>query len=165
MIVLKINPVGIDREIQNLQKYLESKLSTWNLEIYGRVETIENKLHIHFKRDDYKEVLVLNNSFSGRVFFIDSNSYTVSRNRVKTKLEIVFLLDLSKIKTGISHRCDEEVRVELIELISKKIGDDINVSKGQEVLKNYQTELTDMQPYHFIGISFDYTYSQNNCFK
>ncbi|CAL2055986.1 hypothetical protein [Tenacibaculum sp. 190524A05c] len=165
MIILKDNPVGIDKEILKFQKYLEYRLSDWNLQIYGRSEIIDKKLLIYYKKNDYIEALVLDSQFNGRVFFKDSSNSIIDTNKISTSIEIIFLLNIKNIMPDISHRSDEEIRVELINLISKKVGGQIKVLKGQEVLDKYSTKLIDMQPYHFLSFSFDYSYSQHNCFN
>ncbi|TDQ27631.1 hypothetical protein [Tenacibaculum caenipelagi] len=161
MIYLKDKPVGIDFEIQKLQKFLSNKLSDWNIEAYGRAEIVNKEPLIFKKNKDYKNALGLNEKFHGRFFFLDSNLSIEQSKYLTTDLDIVFILNIKKIKPEISHRADEEVKMEILSILKKKVYKSIEILKGQDVLKGFDTKLIDMQPYHFIKFSFKHKYNNN----
>ena len=161
MIHLKENPVGIDYEIQRIQEYLYKNLKSWNIEAFGRVEKLDNDLLIFKKGIDYEKALGLNDSSNGRFFFLDSNLTTEKSKQLTTDIELVFLLNIKKIKPEITHRADEEVKMEILNFLKKKVHGSIEILKGQEVLKSFETKLLDMQPYHFIKFSFEHKYNNN----
>lgn len=161
MIYLKENPVGIDYEINKLQKYIHNKTESWNIESFGRTELVDNKLLIFESDSDYSEVIALNENFNGRFFFVDSNVTTEKAKELKTEVSIVFILDISRIKSDIPHRADEEVKIELLNIIRKKTRSEISILKGEEVLISYESDLKDLQPYHFLKFSFELNYNNN----
>ena len=164
MINLKTEPVGIDYEIQRIQQYLYDKLSNWNLECFGRAEIIENKPLVYQKKNDYKEVLFIDGNTNGKFFFVDSEKTSFSKPFLKTEVDLYFLLDTKKIKTSITHRSDEEIRMDILNVLKKRTKE-IEIIKGQKALSDFKTELKDMQPYHFIKFSFELKYSSvQNCF-
>ena len=148
MIHLKENPVGIDYEIQRIQQYLYKNLKLWNIEAFGRVEMLDNDLLIFKKGIDYEKALGLNDSSNGRFFFLDSNLTTEKSKQLTTDIELI-------------HRADEEVKMEILNFLKKKVPGSIEILKGQDVLKSFETKLLDMQPYHFIKLSFEHKYNNN----
>lgn len=165
MIVFKSNPVGIDKRIQSIQSYLYENLIDWNLEAFGRAEIIDSKPHVFYKKNDYKDALSVNQSTNGKLFFTEKSTKSkTSRNKALSEIDIIFLLDVKKIKPNITHRADEEVRVEILKTLKNKVKrTDIDISKGVEALKGYNTTLKDMQPYHFVKFSFELNYKINEC--
>lgn len=164
MIHLKTNPIGIDAEIQGIQEYLYEKLNDWNLEAFGRAEIIDKKPRVFYKKNDYKEVLFLNETSNGKFFFVDSEKTKLEEGFLVTDVDLYFLLDVKKIKPNVNHRADEEIRVEILNYLQKKYKE-IDITKGQKVLSNFETKLNDMQPYHFLKFSFEVKYQSilNKC--
>lgn len=164
MIHLKTNPIGIDAEIQGIQEYLYEKLNDWNLEAFGRAEIIDKKPRVFYKKNDYKEILFLSDSENGKFFFVDSEKTKLEEGFLVTDVDLYFLLDVKKIKPNVNHRADEEIRVEILNYLQKKYKE-IDITKGQKVLSNFETKLNDMQPYHFLKFSFEVKYQSilNKC--
>ncbi|CAL2092011.1 conserved hypothetical protein [Tenacibaculum sp. 190524A05c] len=161
MIEQKENPIGIDYEIQKFQNYLNKKLVEWNLQGFGRAELIDNKLLLYHKKNDYKNAFTLNPKFNGRFFFLDSNQSVFNNRELKTFVELIFILNIGKIKPNFSSRADEEVRIELLKFINNKVKREVSILKGQEVVKDYKNDLVNMQPYHFLKFSFELKYNNN----
>lgn len=164
MIVLKENPVGIDLKIQKLQMFLDNWLPGYNLEILGRTEIKDKKPIAFYKKNDYKEVLFINQSTSGRVFFIDNEITKTDGKKLVTTVDVIFLLDLIKIKPNVIHRADEEVKIEILDVLKDFLprNTDIEITRGIEALKDFDTRLKDLQPYHFLKFSFELKYNNSN---
>lgn len=157
MIHLKYNPVGVDIEIKTLQEYLERKLSSWNIDIFGRVEEYGDKLMVFYKKNDYLPILKFNPKTNGRVFFLDSNDTSLKDGFYTTKLDIYFLLNVVKIKPDVTHRADEEIRMEILKVLEIKFNE-IEIEKGQKVVSGFNTKLKDLQPYHFLKFTVSVSY-------
>lgn len=163
----KTNPVGIDKEIEKMQSKLNTKLSSWNLDAYGRIYKTEREgktIPEHFSGGkDYKEVLI-NDKINGKFFFVENDRSTIiSGPRYQTTVDIIFLLDLAKIKPNVTHRADEEARLEINEAIGRLTMFDLTeVTKGINALSDFDTDLIDMQPYHFLKFTGTLRY-QINC--
>lgn len=178
MIYLKKNPVGIDVEIQKVQQYLYDKLN-WDIEAYGRAEINNNEPVVFFNKNDYKNVLLFNQKkmgemllfddkvffsnkkTSGKMFFFDSQNTFYNRPYLKTNIDVIFILNIKEIKPLITHRADEEVRIEILNHLQNKFKE-IKIIKGIEALNGFSTKLENLHPYHFLKFSFEVNY-QNNC--
>lgn len=164
MIVLKENPVGIDKSIQGIQIYLNEKLTGYNLEVLGRAELKDKKPIVFYKKNDYKEALFINQLTSGKVFFVDNGTTKTDGRSLITDVDIIFLLDVQKIKPTVAHRADEEVKIEILEVLQSFLKrTEIEITKGIEALKGFDTKLKDLQPYHFLKYSFELKYNSNDC--
>lgn len=164
MIVLKENPLGIDKRIQGIQSYLHEKLTGYNLDVLGRAEIKDNKPIVFYKKNDYKDVLFINPLTSGKVFFIDNETTKSDGKSLLTDIDIIFLLDIQKIKPNIVHRADEEVRIEILEILQSYLKrTEFEITKGIEALKGFETKLKDLHPYHFIKYSCELKYNSNEC--
>ena len=160
--ILKANPVGIDIAIQGLQKHLNTNLTTWGLEIFGRAEVKEKKPLVFVSNNDYRDALIFSDKVAGRVFFVE-NTTTKSRSLSKTEIDVIFLLNVVKIFPDITHRADEELRVAIYNVLIKKFNRaEITITKGIDALDGFETKLVDMQPYHFLKFSFEVSYNLKN---
>lgn len=158
---LKTNPVGIDIEIQRIQNKLIEKLTEWNLETYGRVNLGDKNNPLWFvSGKDYKPVLSINDKFYGTFFFVESNETETNNQISSTEIDLIFLLNIAKIKPEISHRADEEVKIE-IQNILRGFLTRINpkITKGNKALEGFETKLKDHQPYHFLKFTFTIRYN------
>lgn len=126
MLVTKTNPVGIDQPIQELQKFLYNtlkalwKLDDNSLEGNGRCyrERVDSgympRLYVPGSTDiPYKDVS-FNDDIHAAFFFFDLWDVVDQKGTTSTaKVDIIFLVNLLKIKPGISHRADEEARLDV----------------------------------------------------
>ncbi|TDE53761.1 hypothetical protein [Flavobacterium sp. GT3P67] len=164
MIVLKVNPVGIDKKIQGIQSYLHENLTGYNLEVLGRAELKDKKPIVFYKKNDYKDVLFINPLTNGKVFFVDNETTKTEGKNLVTDVDIIFLLDVQKIKPNVVHRPDEEIRIEILEILHRYLKrTEFEITKGIEALKGFETKLKDLQPYHFVKYSFELKYNSNEC--
>lgn len=167
MIYLKETPIGIDTQIQRLQKGLYNKLPYIPKKGYGRcyiIESEKKKIPVHFlKGKDYQEVLICDD-LAISFFFLENEMSKVNKYQFETKIDIIFQIDLSKISPTIQHRSDEEIRIEILKIISKESYFTLEeVTKGQDAIKEFYSDLLDMQPYHFLKFSGILKYHINQC--
>jgi hypothetical protein len=169
------NPVGIDSVINKIQSKLYNSLNTlWGVEIDGfprcydiirdKRKTIEHYL-------GNKEYLSLISHDRNKFFFLSNQDYVQnSYSTYDTVIELYFIVNLSKCKPLLGHRGDEELRLDVINVLSL-VGDispNMKIVKGVEnVFKGYSYNLSDdMQPYHSFKISLtinDFKLNKTNC--
>lgn len=166
MIYLKDKPAGVDKPIQELQKFLYSKLTNWGIEGFGRAEIIDNNPHVFRKKNDYKSGFFINPKTNGRFFFLD-NPITDSKQGFSTnRVDLFFLLNVVKIKPLITHRADEEIRVEIVNYLQGKLSDGTVVKsvKGEDALSGFTHDFKSLQPYFLVKFSFELKYRTDiNC--
>jgi len=165
---IKTNPVGIDKKIQKLQTKLYSSLGFSDFEGYGRVyvDTQKDSIKPIFfvSGNDYKEVL-LNDSINGKFFFVEDDETDSEMTMSTTKVDVIFLVNLSKLYPDIPYRADEEFRQQVYRVLKKSryfFLSDIKITKGIDALKGFKTNLIDMQPYHFVKFSGEISYQLDN---
>lgn len=151
------NPVGVDLEIQRIQDFLYENLSDKNIEGFGRAELQEGKPMVFYKKNDYKEVLFVNPNTAGKFFFIDSDRATHENGFCYKDLDLYFLLNIAKLKPETEYRYDEEIAIEMVNLLKTRVLK-IKEVKGQEALKDFDTNLVNMQPYMFLKFTFQISY-------
>jgi hypothetical protein len=169
------NPIGIDAVINKIQSKLYNGLSTlWEVELDGfprcydivreRRKTIEHYL-------GNKEYVSLISHDRNKFFFTSNQDYVQNSNSTyDTVIDLYFIVDLGKCKPLLEHRGDEELRLDVVNLLSL-IGDispNMKITKGLEnVFKGYFYNVTDdMQPYHSFKISLtinDFKLNKTNC--
>lgn len=171
----KINPVGLDVIIDNIQSVVYSLGSKWNIELdgYPRCDILQKE----FNNSKVKtiEAYLGNNEYSGSLIFSEENKFfflsgesvdRVSGDYYKTTIELYFMVNLKEIYPNIQHRADEEVRVDVLNILNSISG--INVVKiesnsdkvfarfNNRISQNYEYEFTDnMHPYHYFKILID----------
>lgn len=166
---LKTNPVGIDKAIQQLQIRLYEHLEFDNG--YGRVYKVEKDTNrfipAHFvnETEDYIEVLT-DDSLNGSFFFLENRKTIFKKDtvQIKTPVDIIFQMNLNKLRSDISHRADEEMRLEILNIISLFPNFEVNQTiKGIRALDGLFHQLRDMQPYHYLKVSGNIKYKNINC--
>lgn len=161
---LKTNPVGIDSEIERIQIKLYESLISWGIDGFGRVYINDNNTPLWFyKKNDYKLVLTKQDSTNGKFFFVESGTTEIKTSISLTEVDLIFLLDLSKIKPNITHRADEEVKVDIERILRKHLTrQPLKIIKGKGALNGFTTKLKDLHPYSFLKFTFQVRYN-NNC--
>lgn len=162
---LKENPVGIDKEIQKIQQKLYSKLNYTNMDAFGRIYfvDVDNKtIPATLSGDNYSEILI-NNQNAVFFFIVDDTTENVNTDP-KTDVDILFLLDVKKLKRTISHRADEEATIDIIDALKPCRKFKIEtIVRGKNALEDIFSNLIDMQPYHFVRIKGNMTYNFSRC--
>ena len=165
-IYLKKNPVGIDLSIQLIQKYLYEKLGFDSIEAFGRCYKISdndnNTIPVFFKKgNDYQAIL--SSQENDVVYFFIENPKTETIHQSVTSVDLIFLVNLHKVFPDSEYRNDEEFRQHVFKVLKRKMGHgQIDIVKGNDALDGFDTNLLDMQPYHFIKFKFDLKYRLNN---
>jgi hypothetical protein len=132
MLIVKTNPVGRDKEIQRIQaRVYHALVSAWGLtdddtvyECYGRCYKNKEKngyvAEVFTAGKDYKEVY-WNDNLRAISFFREDDKVENALGEGKTRLALIFFVDLSKLKPSIAHRADEEVRLDVIKLFGLEL--------------------------------------------
>lgn len=170
---IKTNPKGLDVVIQNMQNLLYNKLTAlWNVDLsgYGRCypsfNQEQNRKEIEFYNgaNEYKDVLYAEEN---KFFFTAENEIErVGNSQFKTKIELFFIVNVSEIYPNVTHRADEEVRVDVINILEQSSFATISsiVIDIDKVFSKYEYVISDdLQPYHCFKIILDtLDYNINN---
>lgn len=171
---LKQNPIGKDAIIQNLQYKLYNDLLTkWgsDLDGYGRCYVVSTNgrktIEPYLSSNEYKNLVVAEkNKF---FFTAENDDEKVGNNYYQTKVYLYFIVDVKKLKPDITHRADEEVRNDVLNLIESNVYFNVIkvVTNIDKVFNRYDYDYTDdMQPYHCFKIelqSVEYNINQTYC--
>lgn len=162
---LKSSPVGIDKPIQRLQKALYNKLEFD--EGYGRIYKVERDARkeipaFFLNKIDYKEVLT-NDRINGSFFFVEYYRTLQDGPMLETEVDIIFQMNLKLMKPNISHRADEEMRVDILKAIEPyRFFNITDIVKGRNALNGFFHRLQDMQPFSYLKLTGKIKY-QTNC--
>ena len=172
MLYTKINPTGIDKPIQEAQKMLHEKLNPlWNTELsaYGRAyitKRIDGPTipEVFVSDNDYKDVLGLDDS---RFFFVQSPTSTkLDFKLYETDVDIYFIINLSEVKSTITHRADEEVHQNVDYILSQSSFDINSIEIGiDNFISDFNLtdmdnfKLADFQPYHIFKVACSVKYN------
>ncbi len=162
MMYVKDNPIGLDFLVQRLQNKLYKELQYQGLEAYGRVyindREGEKVPEYYHENNEYREVLQ-DDRANGLFFFFEDGITKKSSSRLTTPMSLVFLLDLEKLYPDSKERKDEEVRTKIYSIIEQQKYFYINeIIKGNEVLKDFKTNLKEMHPYLFLRFNGEMKY-------
>ena len=182
MLVTKTDPVGIDYNLQRLQTDLHTKLlTTWSIadatyKSYGRC--YRKPTDAGYIAVDYAGGSEYSMMFDGTLkamSFFGQSAKVGFDNLEMTEVHLVFFVNLTALKPSITHRADEEVRKDVISLISSATygfaynGFELYL---ENVLREYpgsrkdsKFSIVDMHPYHCfrINLKVQYDISSNNC--
>lgn len=190
MLSVITNPVGIDVQIRKMQEFIHARLmDTWNLD---QNVAAENKLYECYSRcyrnkkdngyvaevykgaNQYKEVY-WNDKLNAISFFgMDGSIDQTKSGYQETDVHLVFFVNLKKLKPDSTNRADEEVRVDILNILSfPEFGFKFTgIALGLEnVLKEYpgsyrdqRLKAVDMHPIHCFRLNFQLQYNYNNCY-
>ena len=159
MIYLKTTPVGIDKAIQVYQKSLYSFIqSYWSLSeeqilSFGRIHNISGDKEIYRWYDgSYKTFdMGLERNYAVQFFFIaeDESVYNVI---FENKTSLYMYVNLQIVKPDISHRADEEVRMDIFKHFKPM------ESFGGFSAFNIFNSKMDIQPYHAFRVILNIKY-------
>jgi hypothetical protein len=180
-IVGKINPVGIDFEINNFQRliydYLTNKALFTKYECYHRAYVNEKDNgtipEVYIGKNEYKECL-MDDKFNVTSFFLISNTTNVSKGMATSDLSLIFQADIRKLYPNILHRADAEFQRDVIRSIEhaalferlKGIETGVrNVYSELDMPETYlkKVKLDDMSNYHIVKFKFNISYNVLNC--
>lgn len=169
---LKTNPVGIDKVIDRIQKSIYAPLVTsWTaVDIYGRVYPNHKRkgieLEVYNSNGNYDPILF---NEGNKVFFVSGREPENNAGGLENDLWAIATVNLDKVKAGITHRADEEVRGELFQLLIKALDRDsiVRIEWGMDKIKRIVEDtlsfddlnVSDLHPYHVFAIRMRVKYS------
>lgn len=170
-------PKGIDIPIRKMQEYLHDLLlDVWGIDTdqyqsYGRC--YRNKqdrgyiAEVYTGENEYKEVY-FDDTLSAISFFGITDSIKQGVGQT-ANVHLIYFVDLQKLKTTLTNRADEEVRLDVMQLIgSSKLGFSFkSVDLWLEnVLREYsgsyrdeRLKVVDMHPVHCFRLNFELNYN------
>jgi hypothetical protein len=169
-LILKSNPIGIDRPIQDLQSFIYNQLAFSNYDAYGRAyknEKSTSKIpEIYISKGNYKEVY-FNDKFDATSFFLASDETKCNQETYENNVEFIFQCKLNKLFPLVTHRADAELHNTIIQLLSANpygfvlnsyiTGID-NVYSGLDTSK---IKYTDMSNFHVVKFSMILNFNSN----
>lgn len=160
----KENPVGLDLVVDVIQKKLYNKLSTlWNVKLEGYPRCYELKrskkttIEHYLGKGEYKSLI---SSDENKFFFIvKDNIRQVSFTTYNAVIELFFIVNVQDCKPSIKHRADEEVRSDVISVLSTiGVADALKtiIIDTASVFRGYDYELlNDMHPHDCFKVIFE----------
>jgi len=181
-IYLKDLPQGVDYPIQQYQKKLWAKLrSLWSMDddkylCCGRCyrdQSPTGTIPRLFEGGKEYKPLFFDDNYSAISFF-GCEEKTIKNGMHSANCHLIFLVDLAKVKPSLSHRADEETRMDVYMLLK---GDgslqlENEISGIDNVFREYNgwnkaesIKYKDMQPLHCFRFNFKLQYdaSDNYC--
>ena len=181
-VVSKTNPVGIDAQVDRIQKtiytYLTNIAGWLNYESYPRAYKNEKDggsiPEIYTGKNEYKECF-LNDKYKVTSFFLsgDEKNFDNDGGQLTQELSIVFQADINKLYPAITHRADEEMHRDIflainrtglktyLESISTGIG---NVYSDLDIPDTYlqRVKLDDISNYHIVKVTLKIPFAYCN---
>ncbi|HEY4112191.1 hypothetical protein [Puia sp.] len=176
MLYTKTAPVGIDIPIQQAQKKLFNNLSkVWpqgiTYDAHGRC--YRNKkgngmiAEVFVGNDEYKEVY-LNDTLAAISFFGIADKIAIQAEAI-VNVHLVVFANLDKLKPGISHRADEEVRQDVARAMgnaayglnyeSLEMGIDNILREYPGSRREDGLKAADMSPWHCFRLNYRMIYN------
>lgn len=168
MILAKNNPVGLDVVIDRIQKavdkafdvkWSEGQNTTGGVKCYPRCyvnEKLDYRVIEFFDsstRIDYLEAV--GDKVNSMVVVNEYDINKISINVLKTKLDLIFIVNLKETHPTVTHRADEEVRSEVLKIIEKIPNTTVeSVVRGlKKIFKDikYDNKI-DMHPMHCFKV-------------
>jgi hypothetical protein len=166
----KVSPTGIDKKLLLFQTALNG-LSWTNTEVYGRLYVVdrdENKTaETYVSGGDYKEVFVDDTKAAVFGFFV-GDTITTSSVAITVPVKLVCSCNLTTLY-GSTERKDEEAMLLVLKTVSSLLPsseEKVISKKMADVFSEVTVErfkFRDMQPWFNFSISFNLSYSNNNC--
>lgn len=163
-----VNPIGIDKEIQFVQQYLQS-LNLIEI-CFGKTEKINDKPFVFSSGVDYLEVLQNDTIKSHLFFYLHEESANVNDYNQTDLISLICFADLQKVyNDSFAHRPTEEI-ISTIKnaVLSYPSWNLKKVSRGfQKSLADFKFNIENslqLQPYFVFKLDFEVSYqNQNKC--
>jgi hypothetical protein len=166
-LVQKIEPKGIDKTIDMLQSYIYSNISwsNFNYESYPRAyrnfknTNLIDEVFVGGK--DYKEVFFDDRKDCTSYFIADSNVNNNGNGVYRQQVTLIVQINLKKCYPDIQHRADEEARMELLNVLKKRLktNEILRITTGMRNVYGEAFRMvddkTDMQPFHVFSVTLD----------
>lgn len=187
MLITRSNPQSIDYSIAQLQKHLHDELmGLWGLDTedpeqgalyrcYDRCNRNKREggyvAEIYLGANEYEEVY-WHDDINAISFFGTGAKEEHAANE-STQVHLVFFVNLAKLKPGITHRADAEVRKDVQNVVSGGWYGFTHTSTEiwlENVLREYpgsyrdqRLKAVDMHPVHCFRLNFEVAYNKNIC--
>lgn len=178
MLIIKSNASGIDKPIQGLQQFLYKQLKAlWKLDdtsIEGNGRCYREKVDTGYvprliNADmSYRNVEFIDDVHACVFFFDLWDSVRHNNGSSLAKVDLIFMVNLSKIKPEIPYRADEETRMDVLRLCSttrqsfvmKEFGSGIKyvLNRFDGLTAKDTEQYRDVQPLHVFKVTFDLLY-------
>jgi len=174
--IKKIDPVGEDVKVQQLQEGLMNKFSWLNV-AFGRVypnvkKNGDRTPEVYVGQGQYVEVFP-DETVDGMCFFSFDEDYQYDENHTKyhkADVDIIFFVNLKKVFPNISHRQDAELRRDVYDYVSQfhrgwyYKGLQMGVDKVFDNFDyNFSQSIVDMQPFFVFSLSMEVTFDLRKC--
>ena len=181
-LLLKVNPVGIDRPIDKIQQALYTGLvtnGTWTMyESYHRAYKNETKdgivPEIFTGKKDYKDAFTDDGFTATSFFLIPDEVGVVEGQKFQAEISIIFQVDLAKLYPNApdSRRFDEEMHNEILNILNDLDANFTDVDYVTSLdsvyagLDTSKIKWNDLQPYHVVRftVTANYDYQCNPVF-
>lgn len=189
MLFTKPSTTGLDTPIQAYQSFLYNQLKAlWNLseetfEAYGRC--YRNQVDRGYTPEvfvssaaenntKYKELDFDETTLSALFFFDVWDSIKQDAGTSKAKADLIFIVNVAKVKPNLQHRGDEEIRNEVgrtclparfgFRMTETVTGFKNVFQRFEALLTSEQVTFMDLHPLHVFKIGFDLVYNiANQC--
>ena len=171
-IVIKNNPIGVDKVITKLQEYMYTELinNGWtNYECYHRayrnIKTVGSGNYVpetytasSVNTGQYEEVL-LNDRNNSTSFFTVGNNTTSNNGLFTTDISVIFQINTENLYSNVTHRADEEAKNDVVVSIKESgFGKYITsiVTQVEDVYNEFDytnLETDDMHPYFVFRVN------------
>lgn len=183
MITLKTNPTGIDRHLQQLQRFLYSgALQLWGLQeadynCYGRAYRNQREADFHpevyIGNGQYKDAY-LDSAVAATSFFHVGERQTLQSGYNNATVAAILFVNLDKIKPTATDRADEAAHVDIERILRKNMygsvfteivtGIDKVFAEFAGWRKDESIRHKDMQPFHCFRANLTLRYLADACF-
>ena len=162
--------LGIDKVIQSIQVDLYDQLS-WSgtVDGYGRIyrNTKDDVVIPEYYQGDneYKEVYYDDKNSCNFMFVTDEKSTTEDETLFSNETKVVFMVDLSKILPGETHRADETAHRDVIQILRSIAygrysitGIDTGIGNVFNGFETSKIKFHDIQPLHCFSVNLKLSY-------
>ena len=181
-LLLKVDPVGIDRPIDKIQQALYTGLvtnGTWTMyESYHRAYKNETKdgivPEIFTGKKDYKDAFTDDGFTATSFFLIPDEVGVLEGSKFQAEISIIFQVDLAKLYPNApdSRRFDEEMHNEILNILNDLDANFTDVDYVTSLdsvyagLDTSKIKWNDLQPYHVVRftVTANYDYQCNPVF-
>ena len=184
-LILKVNPVGIDTVINNINNLVFKELDWLSaneipVNYTAHHRALKNprnggivpevyEIDTNTRSGEYVESLYDDSLDASSFFYVEDTQTPIDNGLLfNTTVSMVFQVNLDKVADNIKHRGDSEIHRVVINAINKGIYGNVSglVTGIQNVYSEFdqsQIEFTDMHPFHCFRVDIDISYAFGCC--
>lgn len=169
-VYIKTNPKGIDKRLVVFQNVLNS-IGWTNTDVYGRLYIVDHGEHktaeTYISSGDYKEIF-LDDTKTSVFGFIVGDSLSSGISGISVPVKLICSCNLDTLH-GSSERKDEETMLTVLKAISSllPVTEEKTINKNMadvfSEISHERFKFRDIHPWFNFSISFNLSYSNNNC--